>query len=165
MKKQIRQFSTGATRNLSDHKFDYEGFNSPFVEHRFAQYMHTHRKQKDGTLRESDNWQKGLPEKETLKSLIRHTYDLWLLARGGTPRDPDTGMLCDKEDLLCAIRFNTNSLLHETLKAKISDESIETTMGIDLMSGNCTTFTTDSYNKRATKMKKTALKGIKLSDF
>jgi hypothetical protein len=158
MKKRIRQFSTGATRNLSDHKMDYEGFNSPFVEQRFAQYMHTHRKQKDGTLRESDNWQKGLPEKETLKSLIRHTFDLWLLARGGAPRDPDTGQLCDKEDLLCAIRFNTTSLLHETLKSK--------TREFDLMSGNPITdiLTPHSMQKLLFEQNQNTPKGTKSSD-
>jgi hypothetical protein len=112
----IRKFKTGATRNEDTKKFDYEGFISPFVEHRFAMYMHKHRLQKDGTLRDSDNWQKGIPKTVYIKSLIRHTMDLWHLVRGGEPLDPDTNELCQIQDLLCAIKFNVNGLLYEEVK-------------------------------------------------
>ncbi len=44
----MRNFETGATRNLCDDKLAYEGFNSPLVMKRFAEYMHLHRKQADG---------------------------------------------------------------------------------------------------------------------
>ncbi len=114
--KKMRQFKSGATRNIDNNKFDYEGFNSPFVEQRFAEYMHGHRTQKDGTIRDSDNWQKGIPLDAYMKSIKRHTQDLHLLHRGGKPIDPDTGKPCTKQDLLCAIRFNVNGYLHEELK-------------------------------------------------
>ena len=112
----IRKFNTGATRNVDNNKYDYEGFNSAFVEHRFAEYMHSPRKQKDGTVRDSDNWKKGIPKEVYLKSLTRHNQDLKLLFRGGKPLDPDTGEVCDIQDLLCAIRFNSSGFLHEILK-------------------------------------------------
>ena len=46
MKKEMRKFETGATRNLDDGKFDFDGFLSPLTLKRFAEYMHKHRKQK-----------------------------------------------------------------------------------------------------------------------
>jgi hypothetical protein len=58
----MRNFTTGATRNSDVNKLDYEGFLSPVVLEEFAIYMQTHRKQADGKLRESDNWQKGIPK-------------------------------------------------------------------------------------------------------
>ena len=115
---EIRKFKTGATRNVDNNKLDYEGFINPIVEHRFAQYMHKHRKQKDGSIRDSDNWQKGIPKDVYKKSLVRHTIDLWMLLRGGIPINPDDNQPCNIEDLLCAIKFNVNGLLLEILKEK-----------------------------------------------
>ncbi len=115
----MRKFKGGATRNNSDSKMDFEGFISPAVEQRFAQYMHGHRKQKDGNIRDSDNWQKGIPKDVYRKSLVRHVMDLWLLDRGGKPIDPDTGNVCNRQDLLCAIKFNVNGALFEDLKEDI----------------------------------------------
>lgn len=57
----MRHFPTGATRNLDDDKIDFEGFLSPLVIERYGQYMHRHRVQADGILRDSDNWQRGIP--------------------------------------------------------------------------------------------------------
>lgn len=111
----MRTFDTGATRNADDSKLDYEGFLSPLVLERFAQYMHSHRKQKNGTLRDSDNWQKGIPKRVYMSSLIRHTMDFWRLWRGGKVVDPDTGEPATAEDLACAIMFNVMGFLHETL--------------------------------------------------
>jgi len=115
--KALREFETGATRNLDDNKLDYEGFLSPAVLERFARYMHSHRKQADGTLRSGDNWQKGIPREAYVKSLIRHTMDFWRTARGGWVKDPDTGMKSTAQDLACAIMFNIMGWLHEELKS------------------------------------------------
>ena len=73
----VRQFKTGATRDTDEGKYDYEGFISPLVLERFAQYMHKHRKQSDGNLRASDNWQKGIPKDAYIKSAWRHFVDWW----------------------------------------------------------------------------------------
>ena len=56
----MRTFDSGATRDDDKEKIDPEGFLSvPALEAYFA-YMHKHRKQADGSLRASDNWQKGM---------------------------------------------------------------------------------------------------------
>lgn len=113
--KTIQTFDSGATRNLDYDKFDYEGFLNPDVLHAFATYMHGHRRQKDGSLRASDNWQKGIPRAVYMKSLIRHSIDLWRWHRGYTPINPDTGEAHTGVDLCCAVMFNIMGLLKELL--------------------------------------------------
>lgn len=112
----MRNFETGATRNSDENKLDYEGFLNPLVLHRFAKYMHSHRKQADGKLRDSDNWQKGIPQTAYNKSLIRHTMDYWRLQRGGIVINPDNGEPSDEIELLCAIIFNAQGLILEKIK-------------------------------------------------
>lgn len=108
---QMREFETGATRNLDDDKFDYEGFFSPLVLARRAEYMHKHRKQADGKLRASDNWQKGIPLDAYMKSGWRHFFEVWTIHRGYGVND----LL---EDALCALMFNVEGYLHEVLKKR-----------------------------------------------
>jgi len=57
----MRTFGGGATRNSDQGKPDYEGFLSPLVIIRYGEYMTRHRVQADGNIRDSDNWQKGIP--------------------------------------------------------------------------------------------------------
>jgi len=114
----IRQFKTGATRNLDESKPDYEAFISPFVVHRYGEFMHSHRKQKDGKLRPGDNWQLGMGFDVFMKSLDRHEKDMHLMHRGGKPINHDTGKPCEKEELLCAIIFNASGYLDELLKGR-----------------------------------------------
>ncbi len=111
-----RTFNTGATRDTDEGKLDWEGFISPIWMQEFAKYMHTHRTQVDGDLRDADNWQKGMPRRQYMKSLIRHTWNLWLLWRGiGTKEQ----ML----ELLCAIQFNVQGLGYELLIGRDVDDS------------------------------------------
>lgn len=112
-KGKIRQFKTGATRDTDEGKYDYEGFYSPLVMERFAQYMNKHRKQSNGELRDSDNWQKGIPKNAYIKSKMRHDMDLWFHHRGLADKARDT-----LEDCLCAILFNVQGYLLEILKDK-----------------------------------------------
>src|SRR2546421_13037312 len=61
---ETRQFDTGATRDADTGKLDYEGFISPLVDRRYAEYMHRCRLRNvpaGQTIRASDNWQKGIP--------------------------------------------------------------------------------------------------------
>ena len=102
----LETFKTGANRDAEGEKFDYEGFFSPAVLERFAQYMHACRKLPDGTIRDSDNWQLGIPKERYVKSLVRHTVDLWRDWRE---------MREVEEDLACAIMFNVMGLLYESL--------------------------------------------------
>lgn len=108
-KPKIRQFDTGATRDVETDKLDYEGFLSPIVLERYAQYMHKHRLQPDGSMRDSDNWQKGIPKNVYMKSGSRHYMDWWKEHRGYKSRD-------GVEDALCALIFNAMGYLFETLK-------------------------------------------------
>ena len=110
----MRVFASGATRDESDTKLDYEGFDSPLVNKRYAAYMHQHRKQADGTMRGSDNWQAGIDQEAYVKSLVRHMEDLKLHWDGYE----DEAVYQDVEDVLCAVLFNAKGLLFEILKAK-----------------------------------------------
>jgi len=106
----MRKFDTGATRDTDAGKLDYEGFLSPVVLERFAEYMHKNRIQADGKLRDSDNWQKGIPRDAFMKSAWRHFMDWWKQHR----RSDDPGLL---QDSICALLFNALGYLHEELKA------------------------------------------------
>lgn len=106
----MRTFSSGATRDSDEGKIDFEGFLSPEVLLEFGKYMHHHRKQADGKLRDSDNWQKGIDKDAYMKSLLRHTHDIWLHHRGKghLAREP-------LNEALCACLFNVQGYLFEEL--------------------------------------------------
>lgn len=108
----MRKFETGATRDTDENKIDYEGFLSPRVLEEYGQYMTKHRKQADGQLRDSDNWQKGIPVKVYQKSLIRHIFQAWGCWRGETVKD-NTGNIVELKDALYACLFNLMGLLYE----------------------------------------------------
>lgn len=112
----IRTFGTGATRNLDNNKLDHEGFLSPLVIEAFGNYMQSHRLQKDGTMRASDNWQKGIPFDAYMKSGWRHFFDWWKLHRGFDATSPEDGHEIDKVEALCALMFNVQGYMHELLK-------------------------------------------------
>jgi len=107
----IRKFKSGATRDTNEGKNDYEGFLSPLVIKRFGDYMTKHRKQSDGSLRGSDNWQRGIPKDAYIKSAFRHFVDWWCEHRNFGSQD---GL----EEAICALIFNAQGYLHEYLKTK-----------------------------------------------
>lgn len=109
---EVREFETGATKSAEGEKHDYEGFLSPLVIERFGEYMTKHRKQPDGNLRASDNWQLGIPKEAYMKSAWRHFLDWWTQHRGF----PGTDTL---EDSLCALLFNVQGYLHVLLTKKL----------------------------------------------
>lgn len=128
-----RTFETGATRDADHDKPDYEGFLSPLSVERYGEYMLKHQLQSDGTRRASDNWQKGIPIAQYVKSLLRHVIQLWKVHRGypihsvgrepwpnGKSRDPQ-----DLEEILCAILFNTQGMLHETIKSRLKENKYD----------------------------------------
>lgn len=112
-----RTFSTGATRDTSISKLDYDGFLSWRVLQRYAEYMHRHRKQSDGSMRDSDNWQKGIPEEVYRKSMWRHFMDVWKLHR---LYEGSYDLVVRERviESLCALLFNVMGLLHELLAAQ-----------------------------------------------
>lgn len=112
----VRIFPSGANRSPDVGKLDYDGFLSPTVLERYAMYMHKNRHLPDGSLRDSDNWQKGIPLTAYMKSAWRHFVDWWRIHRAG---DDQLGEL---EEALCAMIFNSCGYLHEVLKRKNSNE-------------------------------------------
>ena len=110
-----RTFDTGASRNSDEGRLDYEAFLSPLVLKKYAEYLHKHRYLEDGTIRDGDNWQRGMPIGEYMKSKFRHFMDIWHWIRGW-PIDSDI------EDALCGDMFNTMGMLHEIEKEKINVE-------------------------------------------
>jgi len=109
--KVMREFETGATRNDDEGRLDFEGFLSVLAVERFAEYMNSHRIQADGKMRDSDNWQKGMPRSAYIKSMFRHFFEVWKIHRGYKPKD---GI----EEALCALMFNVQGYLHETIKER-----------------------------------------------
>jgi hypothetical protein len=103
------EFETGANRNSNQGKLDYEGFLSPLALKAYAEYMHKNRELEDGTLRDSDNWQKGIPLDSYMKSMFRHFTDVWSTHRGYETEE-------NQVTNLCAVMFNTMGMLHELLK-------------------------------------------------
>jgi hypothetical protein len=108
----VRTFSTGATRDTDENKLDFEGFFSPLVMEEFAKYMHGKRKMADGSMRDSDNWQKGIPTDAYMKSMWRHFFAVWKSHRAGT---------VSQEDLM-GLMFNVQGYAHEALKPPKSYE-------------------------------------------
>ena len=114
----MRLFESGATRDNDEGKYDLEGFLSPLVIERYAEYMHKHRVQADGKLRDSDNWQKGIPLKTYFSSFMRHSMDAWFIHRGYRRFDKKDGHEIFMDEALSAILFNISGYLHTILKAK-----------------------------------------------
>ena len=115
----IRTFDTGATRDTTEGKHEPWGFTSALAEKRFCEYMHKHRKQADGNMRDSDNWKKGMSVDVYKHSLSRHVQDLRLILEGF----PHQAEERDLEEVLCAILFNTQGMLFETVKKRIINET------------------------------------------
>lgn len=113
---ELRQFETGATRDVDDTKLDFEAFFSSLVLERRAEYMHENRIQKDGTMRTGDNWQKGIPLDAYMKSGWRHFFSWWKHHRYPT---------ASIETELCALIFNAEGYLHELLKEKHEQQTNE----------------------------------------
>jgi hypothetical protein len=104
-----RVFKTGASRNNDTGKLDFDGFFSPLALEAQAEYMNYHRSLEDGSTRDSDNWQKGIPLDAYRKSAWRHFMDVWKFGRG----------MPIKENFVfaaCGLLFNINGWLHVYLK-------------------------------------------------
>src|SRR5678815_3707830 len=109
----MRAFETGATRNVEKDP-DIYGFTSPLALHAFAAYMHANRVQADGSLRDSDNWKRGIPQDSYMRSMRRHLQDL-TLHWDGYPELAREDMLA----AICGLFFNVQGFLHELVKGEI----------------------------------------------
>jgi hypothetical protein len=108
--KRIRTFATGANRDVDTGKYDYEGFLSPLVMEAFGAYMNFNRHLPDGSRRDSDNWQHGIPRDVYAKSGFRHFIDWWRFHRGHSIVE---GIVF----AVCGLIFNAQGYLHEYLQA------------------------------------------------
>lgn len=104
----MREFESGAIRDTDEGKLDYEGFLSPYVLRRYAEYMHEKRRMPDGSMRDSDNWQRGIPPEQCMKSLLRHVMEVW--------QGMDIRIDAVSEDDLCAVIFNAQAMLLALMK-------------------------------------------------
>lgn len=118
LRERMRTFDTGATRDTDEGKLDYEGFLSEPVLRRYAEYMHKNRIQSDGNVRDSDNWQKGMPIVQYMKSLWRHFMDVWRHHRHGLSHPEQAADWDAEEEALCGVMFNSMGMLHELLKRR-----------------------------------------------
>ncbi|MEE8115077.1 MAG: hypothetical protein V3T23_12080 [Nitrososphaerales archaeon] len=107
---QMAEFNSGATRTAEPLE-DPEGFLSPVVIQAYCQYMSKHRKQEDGKVRNSDNWQKGMPKARYMRSMWRHFFDVWYKWRNFREPDLMLGLL----NALCALLFNVQGMMLEVL--------------------------------------------------
>lgn len=110
----MREFKSGGIRDDDHDKIDYEGFLNPKVIEAFGKYMHKHRFQADGKMRDSDNWQNCFGDDHysvCMKSLMRHVHDLWMEHRGYDSRE---GI----EDAINGILFNAMAYYHKLLQDK-----------------------------------------------
>lgn len=108
---EVRTFDTGATRSPLGDKLCYSRFFDPRVLKLRAEYMHRHRTQTDGKLREPDNWKRGIDQASYVDSLMRHFMDVWLWAAGYQDE-----MTEDIKTAIIACMFNLEGLLHEIMK-------------------------------------------------
>ena len=117
----IRTFDTGATRDTAVGKLSYVKALSPIVLRRYVQYLDAHRKQPDGSMRDFDNWKKGIPEETYLDGLGRHQMAAWLLAQGYSAEDNHGPV--NLESTLCAIIFGASGWLHELLEKRLKENN------------------------------------------
>ena len=109
----MRVFASGARSSDDTGKPDYEGFLSAPVLEEFGKYMAKHTICADGTARPSDDWQKGIPYGEHMKSAWRHFMDVWTAHRGWSEL-PEAAV----DDALCALFFRVQGMLHERLMGR-----------------------------------------------
>jgi hypothetical protein len=115
-KSATRVFDTGATRDTVEGKLCYAKALSFRVLRRYVEYLGSHRQLPDGSIRDWDDWKKGIPQEDYKDSMLRHAFDAKLLS-DGVPVSDNHGP-CNIEDLLCAVMFNAMGWLREILIRK-----------------------------------------------
>lgn len=115
----MRSFESGTIRDTSEGKLDYYKALSPIVTRGYVEYLGRHRTMPDGSVRDWDNWKKGMPDEVCMSSLVRHTKDLELVMDGFEAEDNHGP--CNKKDLLYAIMFNASAILHQELESESAE--------------------------------------------
>lgn len=105
-----RIFGSGATRDINKDKLAYDQGLSVQVLQAYMEYLGKHRLMKDGSLRDWDNWKKGIPVETYRESMTRHCMDA-VRKSVGLPLREEMSL----SDLLCAVIFNASGWLFELL--------------------------------------------------
>jgi hypothetical protein len=125
----VREFATGANRDRVEGKLDYLGFTSAKADRRFAAYMNKNRRLADGSLRDGDNWKRGIPLPVYADSFARHAQEVReaindavdqtgvIAARLIQDAPQDHPALLAIDETMTAMRFNVDGWLHERVKA------------------------------------------------
>ena len=115
----MREFGTGATRDSVDHpeKPSYYKGLSPIVLREYAKYLGRHRNTADGTIRDWDNWKKGIELDVYADGLLRHAMAVWLITQGYKSYDNNGEV--NLKDSLNGVMFATNGMLHEILDGEV----------------------------------------------
>lgn len=100
-----RTYTTGATRS-GGRKLQIRRFFSWKALMKFAWYMDKCRDMPDGSLREADNWKKGIPPEDFADSFIRHATKF--------AQALDVGDSVTAQINAMAAFFNLQGYLHET---------------------------------------------------
>lgn len=122
-----RTFNTGATRNNDENRIDPEGFFSPEVLEEFCAYMHKCRFRPSGEIRNSDNWQLGIPQSAYAKSLWRHHLAFMKQHRkqGNHKEAPSPYRNNVLIEQCCAGMFNYMGYMFEELKKPLREDVME----------------------------------------
>lgn len=125
----VREFTTGANRDRVDGKLAFHGFVSAKASRRFGAYMNKNRRLADGSLREPDNWKRGIPMPVYAESMMRHAQEVHELLEDAVAATGIKGVCdiasvsADHPSLLAideaasALWFNVQGWLHERVKA------------------------------------------------
>ena len=140
----MRKFETGATRSPIGDKLRYADFLDSRVIKRYCQYMHKHRVQADGQVREPNNWKKGVDRASLVDSLNRHQMDVLMWYHGY-----EDEMEEPIEEALCAVMFNTMALLDAVLKEQDKVRNIkEFEYGFKLADDYCKQYVTENLETK-----------------
>ena len=109
---EMHEYQTGASCSSEAGRPNYDGYFSGHFLKAFGEYMLKHQTRADGETRQSDNWKRGIPMDRHHRSLIRHAIEYKIYCDG-----PES---CDEKkiDMLCAIVFRAQGLIHEIMEGK-----------------------------------------------
>lgn len=113
-----RQFKTGANRNSSNGKLDFARFLDPKVIESYAKYLLKHSHLEDGTLRDPDNWKKGMPTQTYMDGLWRHMMDVWMIHEYGESIRPENGENVGVDEALNGVIFNAMGFMFNVINKK-----------------------------------------------
>jgi len=113
----IRKFGQ-STRSSDEGKIDYNHL-SAISDRCFVEYMHQHRIQEDGELRDADNYKYDMPISSNRKSLMGHYNDLKMMLEGWTVMED--GKALNPFETIQAIKFNLSTFDHNLMKGFVFD--------------------------------------------